>query len=146
MILEKDYMRNRKNQIEQDMAPFGFISDGLDDTSFVDNSEIDGILMSMVIDHICGIILKSYKYESKANSLNFQIIQELCDRFGSRVEILKSFIGGTMSGDSGLNETVVFYSKKMTQAKLIVLQHKGIQLAYKSLKEVSDAKVETSET
>ena len=26
-----------------------------------------------------------------------------------------------MSGDSGLNETVVFYSKKMTQAKLIVL-------------------------
>ena len=26
----------QKNQIEQDMAPFGFISDGLDDTSFVD--------------------------------------------------------------------------------------------------------------
>ena len=40
-----------------------------------------------------------------------------------------------MSGDSGLNETVVFYSKEMTQAKLIVLQHKGIQLAYKSLKD-----------
>ena len=45
-----------------------------------------------------------------------------------------------MSGDSGLNETVVFYSKKMTQAKLIVLQHKGIKLAYKSLREYSDAK------
>ena len=45
-----------------------------------------------------------------------------------------------MSGDSGLNEPVVFYSKKMTQAKLIVLQHKGIQLAYKSLKNNSDAK------
>ena len=45
-----------------------------------------------------------------------------------------------MSGDSGLNETVVFYSKKMTQAKLIVLQHKGIQLAYKSLREYGDAK------
>ena len=26
----------QKNQIEQDMAPFGFMSDGLDDTSFVD--------------------------------------------------------------------------------------------------------------
>ena len=27
----------QKNQIEQDMAPFGFMSDGLDDTSFVDS-------------------------------------------------------------------------------------------------------------
>jgi len=27
----------QKNQIEQDMAPFGFMSDGLDDTSFVDD-------------------------------------------------------------------------------------------------------------
>ena len=45
-----------------------------------------------------------------------------------------------MSGDSGLNEPVVFYTKKMTQAKLIVLQHKGIKLAYKSLREYSDAK------
>jgi len=27
----------QKNQIEQDMAPFGFMSDGLDETSFVDN-------------------------------------------------------------------------------------------------------------
>jgi hypothetical protein len=27
----------QKNQIEQDMAPFGFISDGLDDNSFVDD-------------------------------------------------------------------------------------------------------------
>ena len=52
-----------------------------------------------------------------------------------------------MSGDSGLDETVVFYSKKMTQAKLIVLQHKGIQLAYKSLKEYSAAEsVEALET
>ena len=44
-----------------------------------------------------------------------------------------------MSGDSGLDQTVVFYSKKMTQAKLIVLQHKVIQLAYKSLKIYCDA-------
>ena len=28
----------QKNQIEQDMAPFGFMSDGLDDTSFVDSN------------------------------------------------------------------------------------------------------------
>ena len=28
----------QKNQIEQDMAPFGFMSDGLDDTSFVDDN------------------------------------------------------------------------------------------------------------
>ena len=27
----------QKNQIEQDMAPFGFVSDGLDETSFVDS-------------------------------------------------------------------------------------------------------------
>ena len=26
----------QKNQIEQDMAPFGFMSDGMDDNSFVD--------------------------------------------------------------------------------------------------------------
>ena len=45
-----------------------------------------------------------------------------------------------MSGDAGLDEPIIFYSKKMTQAKLIVLEHKGIQLAYKSLKAHSDAK------
>ena len=28
----------QKNQIEQDMAPFGFISDGLDDKTFVDEA------------------------------------------------------------------------------------------------------------
>ena len=39
-----------------------------------------------------------------------------------------------MSGDAGLDEPIIFYSKKMTKAKLIVLEHKGIQLAYKSLK------------
>ncbi len=45
-----------------------------------------------------------------------------------------------MSGDAGLDEPIIFYSKKMTQAKLIVLEHKGIQLDYKSLKIYSDAK------
>ena len=33
---EGDYNDEQKNQIEQDMAPFGFINDGMDDTSFVD--------------------------------------------------------------------------------------------------------------
>ena len=35
--VRKRLYEEQKNQIEQDMAPFGFISDGLDDTSFVDS-------------------------------------------------------------------------------------------------------------
>ena len=34
--VRKRLYEEQKNQIEQDMAPFGFMSDGLDDTSFVD--------------------------------------------------------------------------------------------------------------
>ena len=34
--IRKRLYDEQKNQIEQDMAPFGFMSDGLDDTSFVD--------------------------------------------------------------------------------------------------------------
>ena len=33
-MFERDYMKNKKNQIEQDMDPFGFLNDGLDDDSF----------------------------------------------------------------------------------------------------------------
>ena len=46
-----------------------------------------------------------------------------------------------MSGDVGLdNEPIIFYSKKMTKAKMIVLQHKGVKFnlynkAMKTLKE-----------
>ena len=37
-----------------------------------------------------------------------------------------------MSGDMGLrDEYIVFYSKEMTQAKLILLAHKGIKLNWK---------------
>ncbi len=43
-----------------------------------------------------------------------------------------------MSGDSGLNETIVFYSSKMTMAKAIVLKHKGIQLDYKLMKAIKE--------
>ncbi len=36
-----------------------------------------------------------------------------------------------MSGDVGLHEQpIVFYHRKMTEAKKIVLKHKGIELAY----------------
>ena len=40
------------------MAPFGFMSDGLDDDSFTDNEGDRWFkdLMSMVIEHICGSI------------------------------------------------------------------------------------------
>ena len=34
--IRKKLYEDQKNQIEQDMAPFGFINDGLEDTSFVD--------------------------------------------------------------------------------------------------------------
>ena len=37
-----------------------------------------------------------------------------------------------MSGDMGLrDESIIFYSKKMTQTKLILLAHKGIKLNWK---------------
>ena len=35
-----------------------------------------------------------------------------------------------MSGDIGLEQPIIFYHKKMTEAKKIVLEHKGIELAY----------------
>ena len=34
--VRKRLYEDQKDQIEQDMAPFGFMDDGLDDTSFVD--------------------------------------------------------------------------------------------------------------
>ena len=35
-----------------------------------------------------------------------------------------------MSGDLGLEQPIVFYSREMTEAKKILLRHKGIELAY----------------
>ena len=43
-----------------------------------------------------------------------------------------------MSGDSGLNETIVFYCSKMTMAKAILLKHKGIELDYKVIKAIQE--------
>jgi len=35
-----------------------------------------------------------------------------------------------MSGDIGLEEPIISYHKKMSEAKKIVLKHKGIELDY----------------
>ena len=43
-----------------------------------------------------------------------------------------------MSGDAGLDEKVIFYHRKMTEAKKIVLEHKGIRLAYLQINNQKD--------
>ena len=43
-----------------------------------------------------------------------------------------------MSGDIGLEEPIIFYHKKMSEAKKIVLKHKGIELDYKLLKALKE--------
>ena len=35
-----------------------------------------------------------------------------------------------MSGDLGLEQPIVFYSREMTESKKVLLRHKGIELAY----------------
>ena len=35
-----------------------------------------------------------------------------------------------MSGDIGLEQPIIFYDKEITEAKKILLEHKGIKLAY----------------
>ena len=50
-----------------------------------------------------------------------------------------------MSGDIGLEQPIIFYHKKMTEAKKILLQHKGIKLAYLEInneKKVSGSRVQ----
>jgi len=49
-----------------------------------------------------------------------------------------------MSGDVGLHEQpIVFYHEEMTEAKKIILRHKGIQLAYL---EINNKKVNGSKS
>ena len=43
-----------------------------------------------------------------------------------------------MSGDLGLEQPIVFYSKEMTEAKQILLRHKGIELAYLEINSQKD--------
>ena len=45
-----------------------------------------------------------------------------------------------MSGDAGLDEKVIFYHRKMTEAKKIVLEHKGIKLAYLEINSQKDGR------
>ena len=35
-----------------------------------------------------------------------------------------------MSGDIGLEQPIIFYDEEITEAKKVVLKHKGIELAY----------------
>ena len=46
-----------------------------------------------------------------------------------------------MSGDIGLEQPIVFYSKKMTEAKQILLRHKGIELAYLEINNQKDGRI-----
>ena len=39
-----------------------------------------------------------------------------------------------MSGDIGLEQPIIFYDDEITEAKKIVLEHKGIKLAYLEIK------------
>ena len=48
-----------------------------------------------------------------------------------------------MSGDAGLHEQpIIFYHKRMTEAKKIVLEQKGIKLAYLEInsQKITDSK------
>ena len=54
--IRKRIYEEQKNQIEQDMAPFGFIETGLEDTQLLTKMVMYGILMSMETVLTCGII------------------------------------------------------------------------------------------
>ena len=43
-----------------------------------------------------------------------------------------------MSGDIGLEQPIIFYHKRMTEAKLILLEHKGIKLEYLKINSQKD--------
>ena len=51
-----------------------------------------------------------------------------------------------MSGDIGLEQPIIFYHKKMTEAKKIVLEHKGIKLAYLKINSQKDGRTVTQRT
>ena len=68
--------------------------------------------------------------KKKTNNLKLQVDflkQQLeYKTFGKPLE----FGGRRMSGDIGLEQPIIFYHEEMTEAKKIVLEHKGIKLAY----------------
>ena len=47
-----------------------------------------------------------------------------------------------MSGDAGLDEPIIFYSKKLTESKVVLLSLKGIELNFiEEKKEESNTKL-----
>jgi len=52
-----------------------------------------------------------------------------------------------MSGDAGLHEQpIIFYDEEITEAKKIVLEHKGIKLAYLKINSQKDGRTVTQRT
>ena len=51
-----------------------------------------------------------------------------------------------MSGDIGIEQPIVFYTQKMTEAKKILLRHKGIELAYLEINSQKDGRTVTRRT
>ena len=51
-----------------------------------------------------------------------------------------------MSGDLGLEQPIVFYSKEMTESKKILLRHKGIELAYLEINSQKNGRTLTRRT
>jgi len=49
-----------------------------------------------------------------------------------------------VSGDLGLEQPIVFYSQEMTEAKQVLLRHKGIELAYLEINSQKDGRTVTS--
>ena len=84
--VRKRIYEEQKNQIEQDMAPFGFISDGINDgDSFVIPLVIDGILMNMVICHTCD-------YKNDGNKKSSNKLDKSCYLF-STIHSWRTIIG-----------------------------------------------------
>ena len=82
--------------------------------------------MSMEITHLCGIICNKIDYKAIIKLVNIKVIWYIERK---KVDIKVIYDGGFMSGDAGLNEPVVFYSKKMTETKIVLLSLKGIKFA-----------------
>ena len=45
-----------------------------------------------------------------------------------------------MSGDIGLEQPIIFYDEEITEAKKIVLEYKGIKLAYLEINSQKDGR------
>ena len=45
-----------------------------------------------------------------------------------------------MSGDIGLEQPIIFYYEEITEAKKILLEHKGIKLAYLDINSQKDGR------